>query len=68
MMLDIRMLPIMLALGIGFSCLKPGQVMLLRFAICRFSFAYFTRALSSSPNTSNRSPVKRCSSISSIGW
>src|SRR5258708_38366429 len=37
MMLDIMRLPIMLALGIGFSCLKPAQLMLLRLAICRFS-------------------------------
>ena len=69
MMLDIRMLPMRLALGIGFSCLNPGQLMLLRLAICRLSFTvYFTLALRSSPNTSNRSPLKRCSSISSIGW
>src|SRR5690348_4821016 len=38
MTLDIRMLPTRLALGIGFSCLKPGQLMLLRFAISSFSF------------------------------
>ena len=68
MMLDIMMLPIMLALGIGFSCLNPAQLMLLRLAICRLSFTYFTLALRSSPKTSNRSPVKRCNSISSIGW
>src|SRR5258706_15485072 len=42
MMLDIMRLPIMLALGIGFSCLKPAQLMLLRLAIYRLSlFAHF---------------------------
>jgi hypothetical protein len=39
-------------------------------ALCHLSslLHFLTRALSSSPNTSNRSPLKRCSSSSSIGW